>query len=91
MEFQNSSVMFATFHHCETDLVYSWQVVLSVRSSSSPTLTITTCSPEFLAADSRAQPTLEERTSLGLDSMIKMLSSPTGWSLMLGSLTLEEH
>ena len=59
-----------------TDLVYIWHVVLSVRSRVLPTLTIITCNSEFLLADSRAQPSLEDKTSLGLDSMKNILFSP---------------
>ena len=75
----------------DTCLEYIWHVVLSRRSRLRPTLTITTISPEFLAADSRAQPSLELSTSFGLDSMKKMLSSPRVTSWMSCSSILPSH
>ena len=69
-------------------LLYSWQVVLWWRSRTWPTLTMTTWSSEFLAADSRAQASREERVSFGLDSIMKMLSSPISWSSISSNFIL---
>ena len=75
----------------KVDRLYIWHVVLSVRSRLLPTRTIIMWYSEFLLADSRAHPSLEDNTSLGLDSMKKILFSPTVVSSMSSSSIFVLH